>query len=412
MLSLVVSVVALGFIIFFHELGHFLAAKGCGVGVVEFSLGMGPRILSRVVGRTRYSLRIFPFGGSCMMAGEEIADTEEETRADAEVSGRTTEDQAETGVQEADGEDEMPCSGDLLPETKTAQPEEDAILIDGRSYAVSEMFQKKQAWKRFLIIAAGPLFNFVLAFLLSLLLTAQTGYDKPVIHAVEAGMPAAETGMEPGDTLLSIGGKRVLVYRDVQLWLLTHQQEMQEGKSLTLSWQTESGERKNAPLKPVYAEDTDSWRMGIVFSPEYLPVQSAGELLRYSAHNLGFCIDSTIASLRMLFTGQVHREDVMGPVRMVSVMDDTVGTAAQYGMRTAVLSLFDLMLLISASLGAMNLIPFPALDGGQLFFILIEMIFRRPVSPRFVTAVNMTGMMILLGLMFLILFNDLSFLIR
>ena len=360
-MSLLISVIALGFIIFFHELGHFLLAKRMGVGVIEFSLGMGPRLVSFVHGQTRYSLRVLPFGGSCMMLGEDNA--------------------------------------------------EEGGLIDGRQYSKDEAFHTKAPWKRFLIIAAGPLFNFILALVLSFVITQQVGYDKPVVRSVEAGMPAAQSGISAGDTILELNGEKITVYRDIQLFLLSSQKAMQAGLPVTVRYQTEAGEIRTTELTPAFAEDTQSYRMGLAFNAAYTPAESPGEVLKYGAYNVEFCIKSTVKSLQMLISGQVQRGDVMGPVRMVAVMDDTVETAAQYGLWTMLMSLFDLTILISASLGAMNLLPFPALDGGQLVFILFEMLVRKPVPAGFAARVNFAGMMILLGLMFFVLFNDLSFIL-
>lgn len=379
MLSLLISIIALGFIIFFHELGHFLAAKRCGVGVVEFSLGMGPRFLSKVRGNTRYSLRVLPFGGSCMMVGEEF-----EENGNAPADGRAAKAAAEDG----------------------------SIEIDGRRYRADEAFTQKPAWQRFCIIAAGPVFNFILAFLLSLVLTQQVGYDRPEVLEVQADMPAAQSGIEAGDLIYSINGERVTVYRDIQLFLLANQRELSEGLPIRIIYENQAGELHVTEFLPKYAEDTQSYRMGLTFNAGYVPVSSFGELLKYSAYNVEFCIKSTVKSLQMIFAGKVQKDDVMGPVRMVATIDNTVETASQYGVWTTVMSLFDLVILISASLGAMNLLPVPALDGGQLVFILIEMIARRPVPREWIARINMIGMALLLALMFFVLFNDVSFILR
>ena len=376
MISLLISIIALGFIIFFHELGHFLASKRCGVGVVEFSLGMGPRICSKVYGNTRYSLRILPFGGSCMMVGEEFE---------------------ENGA---------------MPEGKVSAAPAGMIEIDGRSYRETEAFTSKTAWQRFCIIAAGPVFNFILAFLLSLVITQQVGYDRPEVMEVQADMPAAESGIKAGDLIYSINGEKITVYRDIQLFLLANQRELSEGLPIRVGYENPEGEIRVTEFQPKYAEDTQSYRMGLSFNAAYVPVKSVGELFKYSAYNVEFCIKSTVKSLQMIFAGKVHKDDVMGPVRMVATIDSTVETASQYGVWTTVMSLFDLVILISASLGAMNLLPVPALDGGQLFFILIELIFRRPVPRELIARINMIGMALLLMLMFFILFNDVTFILK
>ena len=397
MISLLISVIALGFIIFFHELGHFLVAKRCGVGVVEFSIGMGPRLCSKVYRNTRYSLRVLPFGGSCMMVGEEF-----EENGGMPENGRDSSDRR-TGTDGADGEND--------PDGRN-RTDNGEIEIDGRCYRRTEAFTEKPAWKRLCIIAAGPVFNFILAFLLSLVLTQQVGYDRPEVREVQTDMPAAESGIEAGDLIRSINGEKITVYRDIQLFLLANQREMSEGLPLTIRYEKPDGSLRTAELTPKYAEDTQSFRMGLSFNASYVPVSSFGQLMKYSAYNVEFCIKSTVKSLQMIFAGKVHKDDVMGPVRMVATIDSTVEEASHYGIWTTAMSLFDLVILISASLGAMNLLPVPALDGGQLFFILIELIFRRPVPRELIARINMIGMAILLVLMCLILLNDVSFILK
>ena len=152
MLSLIISIIALGFIVAFHEFGHFITARFFKVGVIEFSVGMGPRLLSGVKGNVRYSLRIFPFGGSCMMLGEEMAEEEGTGRVAGDITNGAFNGIAPT------------VSGDT-------------ITVEGRIYHKSEQFVNKPAWQRFFVIAAGPVFNFILAFVLALIITAHYGYD-------------------------------------------------------------------------------------------------------------------------------------------------------------------------------------------------------------------------------------------
>lgn len=445
MLSLIVSIFALGFIIFFHEFGHFLFAKKFGVGVVEFSLGMGPRLISKVYHNTRYSLRLLPFGGSCMMIGEDLSETEEDGGAQnsEKTSGGLKEfarqKQEETGAKtaaeanasakeracEADAERAAEAFSAEAPKagapaaTRTDKVQKvsseaaaDYIEYDGRLYRQDESFSEKTAWQRFLIIIGGPVFNFILAFLLSLVITQQVGYDRPVVVSVEADMPAAESGIAAGDTILSINGEKITVYRDIQLYLLMNQREMSEGLPVTIKYRTEDGVIQTTTFTPAFAEDTQSYRMGLAFSSLYAPAESVGELLKYSAYNVQFCIKSTIKSLEMIFAGKVEKDDVMGPVRMVATIDSTVDAAAEYGIWVTLMSLFDLVILISASLGAMNLLPIPGLDGGQLIFIIIEMVRRKPVSKEFVARITMFCMLALFALMFFILFNDISYILR
>ena len=388
MLNLLLSIFVLGLIITIHECGHFLLAKLFGVGVVEFSIGMGPSIWSVVRGNTRYSLRILPFGGSCMMVGEE-----------AEENGLT-------------------AAGGKKPVAPGEDKPAGSFEIDGRLYTRDQQFVEKAAWKRFLIIAAGPCFNFLLAFLLSLVITGQAGVDRPLIMQVEEGMPAEEAGVQNGDlvTRIGIAGKgssRVLTSRDLMLYLVVHAKDLNDQSEVLLELKSDGGggAERTVSLRPRYAENTDTYRLGLSYNSAYLPADGVGELLRFSAHNVAYCINSTIQSLKLLVRGDVGRQDVMGPVRMVATMDETVTEAADYGFWTAALTLMNLVILISGSLGAMNLLPIPALDGGRLFFILIEMIARRPVPRELEGRIHAIGMALLLTLMIFILFNDVSMLL-
>ncbi len=394
MISLIVSILALGVIIMIHESGHFLAAKACGVGVIEFSIGMGPRLLSRVKGATRYSLRLFPFGGSCMMLGEEME--EDEYDDDDGPEGPEDETARENRARARAGE---------------------GIYADGRLYPRSAQFVNKPAIQRFVIIAAGPFFNFLLAFLLSVVITGLYGFDRPIVTEVFPGMPVAEAGIEAGDEIYALrtGKTRMTVEcaRDIGVFMASHSDAMENADEFILYYHdtSEGGARKQAAVTPVYDAEAKTNRLGFSYSYAYGKVDGPGKVLLYSVYNVKYCIRSVIESLRMIVRGRVNRGDVMGPVRMVAVMDETVDAASGAGIGPALITLFDIMILISGSLGCMNLLPLPALDGGRLVFILIELITRRAVPKRFEAGIHAAGMMLLLGLMFFILANDITMLI-
>ena len=435
MLNLLLSVFILGLIIMIHEFGHFLFAKLFGVGVVEFAIGMGPVLVSHVFGETRYSLSLLPFGGSCMMVGEEEEEEEEDTEDDAERQNRIQtackagKDSAEnSGAEKSGAKAGVGMSRDKQNLAASSRTNHEAvssrtISIDGREYPASSQFVNKPAWQRFLVIFAGPLFNFLLALLLSLILTGQVGADRPYVMQLEEGMPAKEAGLETGDLItgIAIGNgqtKPILTSRDLMLYLTVHAPAMNAETQVRLRY-TRAGKAQNpdgldrtAVLTPAYSENTQSYRLGLSYDSTYRPVEGFPALVRFSAHNVMFTIDSTVQSLRMMVRGQVGRKDVMGPVRMVQTMDETVTEAADYGLRTAVLTMMNLVILISGSLGAMNLLPIPALDGGRLVFILIELIFRRPVPRRLESRIHAVGMALLLTLMAVILFNDVTMLFQ
>lgn len=350
MLNIIAAILVFGFIVLVHEFGHFLLAKLNGIGVVEFSIGMGPRLFSFVKGETRYSIKILPFGGSCMMVGED----------------------------------------------------EDAS--DPKAFA------GKPVWARIAVIAAGPGFNFILAFLFALILVAHTGHDSPVLTSVMDGYPAQEAGLMAGDKLVKINGRRVSAYRDVGLYLMSH-----PGKTVTVKLERPEGGtwEKGTPfqtmekvLTPAYSAEQGSYMIGAYFEG-YKKVTSLPQLIRYSAYEVKFCVVSTFDSLRMLFSRQVKADEaVAGPVRIVSMVGETVGEGRAAGGSALLLIVSYWILLLSTSLGIMNLLPIPALDGGRLVFLLLELLRGKPIDPEKENMVHMVGMMALMALMVLVLFND------
>ncbi len=372
MLSLIVSILMLGFIVAFHEFGHFIVARAFGVGVVEYAIGMGPRLLSTVKGKTRYSLRMVPFGGACYMLGEDDGEEEE----DSEI-----------------------------------------IVADGREYSKDELFLNKKAWQRFFVVVAGPVFNFILVFIFALIITLTYGYDKPVITGVLEGSPAAQAGIEAGDRITGIKlsenekFEKIDTSRDLYLYMTVNAGAIGSGSEFSIRFLDGSEDtQKIVNLSPAYSEENDAWLFGFSYNSAYSSAEGIGEVLYYSLYDIKYCLNTTVQSIKMIAQGMVTRNDVMGPVRMVAVMDETVESASNLGFIAAAMTLLNIGMIISGSLGAMNLLPIPALDGGRLIFIILEMIARRPVPRNIEGMVNMAGMLLLLLLMAVIMFNDISLL--
>lgn len=355
MLNILAAILLFGLLVLVHEFGHFLFAKLNGIGVTEFSIGMGPRLLSMVKGDTRYSLKLLPFGGSCEMIGED------------------------TGNQ------------------------------DPRA------FNNKSVLARISVIAAGPMFNFILAFLFAWIIVSQVGHDAPVLHDVTEGSPAQEAGLMPGDKITQINKRRIEAYRDVSLYMFSH-----PGETVTVRyerpfqgvWQEgAAAEKRTAVITPKYNEEYQSYMLGVVFNG-YEKVDSLADMFRYSAYEIKYCIVSTIDSIGMLFRRQLAVNDaVAGPVQIVSIVGETVEQGREAGFGVLVLILANWGLLLSSSLGFMNLLPIPALDGGRLLFLLIELVRGEPIDPEKEGRVHMIGMMFLMALMVIILFNDIRKLI-
>lgn len=339
-MSIVVALLVFSILILFHELGHFLLAKRGGIGVTSFSLGMGPAIWKKQIGETEYCLRIFPFGGSCAMVGED---------------------------EECDAEN---------------------------------AFNKKGVWTRISVVAAGPVFNFILAFVGSVIMILCIGVDKPFVSETMEGYPAYEAGVRAGDEIISMNGRGIGVYRDVSLYIQLHQ-----GENVELVY-ARDGERHETTIEPKLGED-GMYLMGIT-GGAYSKCGNPLELVKYAGCEVGYWIHMVFDSLKMMVTGQVSREDVGGPVRIVSMIGDTYEESAKISAFAVFINMLNMVIFLSANLGVMNLLPIPALDGGRLLIMLIEVVIRKRVPEKIEGYIHLAGFAVLMSLMVLILFNDIS----
>lgn len=339
-MSIIVALLIFGLLIFFHELGHFLFAKRGGIGVTSFSLGMGPAILKKQIGETEYALRILPFGGSCAMVGED-------TESDAENA-----------------------------------------------------FNKKSVWTRISVVAAGPVFNFILAFVGAVIMVCCVGVDKPVITEMMEGYPAYEAGVRAGDEIISMNGRNIGVYRDISMYIQLHQ-----GEAIDLVYKRD-GERYETTIVPKMDEE-GYYLMGIT-GGAYTKCTNPLEVIKYAGCEVGYWIHMVFDSLKLMVSGQVSREEVGGPVRIVSMIGDTYEQSAAISGFMVFISMLNMVIFLSANLGVMNLLPIPALDGGRLLLMLVEVVTRKRVPEKVEGYIHMAGFAVLMALMVLILFNDIS----
>lgn len=342
-MKIILALLIFSLIVVFHELGHFLLAKKNGITVTEFSLGMGPRLLSHVWGETRYSIKLLPFGGSCLMVGED----------------------------------------------------EDSDDVNA--------FNNKPVGARIAVVAAGPVFNFILAFILSLFIVGSIGYDAPVVWKVTDGFPAQEAGIEAGDTILRLNHTNIHVYREVTLFVQLNQKNADAPVEVTYR-DGEIGEKRTVTLTPRQAEN-GNYYLGFTGSG----IRTRGGVvttLKYSAYEVKYWISTTLKSLGMLFDGQVGANEVSGPVGIVNYIGDTYEESRSDGAFYVWLNMLNIAILLSANLGVMNLLPIPALDGGRLVFLILEAIRGKGIDPEKEGFVHMVGMVALMALMVFVMFND------
>lgn len=440
-------------IVVIHELGHFLLAKKNGVGVPEFSVGMGPRIITYAKTKnghtvklfcsqkafenredwqdvTKYSWKLLPIGGSCAMVGEdEINDSE-------------------------------------------------------------DSFNSKGVWARFSIIFAGPFFNFILAFIFSVIIIANTGIDYPIIKLIYDNQPASTSGLKEGDEVKSVNGHKISIGREIDTYFMLHPLTGEDVEVVV----ERDGEEKTFKINPNYetylfgfsyasADDAqakissvtekkafdnagikngdiiraingidvknsgdlgrvmneinkegnsvtfDIERDGMISSYEVKPEKyktktlgftaaynekggNAIDVIKYSFIEVKYWIETTIASLGQLITGKLSVKQVSGPVGIVDTVGSVIDQSKSYGIKMIIISILNMAVLLSANLGVMNLVPIPALDGGRLMFILIEALRGKPVDREKEGYIHFAGFVVLMLFMIFVMYNDILRIIK
>ena len=434
-MSIIVAILVFSVIIIIHELGHFLLAKKNGIGVVEFSIGLGPTIWGIKKGETMFSIKLLPFGGLCQMVGE---DTDQNTVAD-------------------------------------------------------NAFYSKGVWQRFSVVFAGPLFNFILAFALSVFVIGSVGFDAPTVASVVAGSAADEAGLKAGDVIKKIGKDKVSIGREVDSYFL-YNQVTEEPIAIVYE---RDGIKNTTTLEPKL---TKQYLLGFTYYPdaektaeistvsENYPMHVAGLLpgdvithvngekistgaelsvymdshpldgsvvtvtydrktedgiasttvevtpklnqevysvgfaynlarektgvlqtIKYSVIEVKYWIVTTVKNLGLLVTGKLSSNDVGGPVAIIGTIGDVYEQTSEQGnAMDVILQMSYITILLSANLGVMNLLPIPALDGGKLLFTLIEAVRGKPIDREKEGMVHLIGMVLLMLLMVFIFFNDIK----
>lgn len=423
-MKIILALLIFSAIILFHELGHFLLAKKNKIVVTEFSLGMGPRLLSTEKNGTRYSLKLLPLGGSCAMLGEDMEDESKGT------------------------------------------------------------FNGAPVWGRIATVAAGPVFNFILAFVFAVLIVTLVGYDPAEVTQVESGSTVAEAGLQEGDIIKEYQGYHIDLARDLYLYMYLNNPQEDEtihmivernGKDVELAFKpdvqvryllgfnrkstdslevaslipgmglSETGVEPGDVITSINGtrlENSDDYtaylaehpltsepvtityeRDGLEYNAEVTPSESRTavldfsynlaytkthgfEVLKYGTLEVKYMIRSTLLSLKELLTGGLGVKDLSGPVGVVDAIGSTYEASKSEGMLTIWVNMLYMAALLSANLGVMNLLPLPALDGGRLVFLIIKAIRRKPVNRQIEGMVHFAGLMVLMLLMVVVMYND------
>lgn len=339
------AVLLFGFLIFIHELGHFMTAKACNVRVNEFALGMGPALWQKQKGETTYSLRAFPVGGYCAMEGEE-------------------------------------------------EDSEDPRALNHQGF-----------WAKLLIFVAGAAMNFLTGLLIVLVLySGAKAFYMPTIMGFADGCPL-QGDLQVGDTLYAIDGERVYVYSDVSLLFSLNQTDifdltvLRDGERVTL---------RDFPMeRNTYIDQAGNsyTGYGLYFGAEEA---TFGSRLGYSWRNTMDFVRMVRMSLKMLLTGEAGVKDLSGPVGIVSTITEVGQQSGSF--RVALENIAYFGALIAVNIAVMNLLPLPALDGGKIFFLVINAIamalFRKQIPAKYENAIHFAGLVLLLGLMAVITFSD------
>ena len=423
-MGIIIAILILGFLIASHEFGHLLMAKLFKIGVPEYSLGMGPKLVGKKIGDTVYNLRLIPLGGFCALEGE-----------------------------------------DDVSDSPTA-------------------FGNKPVLQRILVVVGGPLFNILTAVLLSFVLIFGAGANTPVVYQTDSEIAS---GLQEGDVILSINDYGITTGRDIATYQLSHGlsdeitvEFYRDGQVLTETYGTSyettrigiqyqiseypaevavvadnpaygagmrsgdivtaingveiqsgqamkdyfdaqdaAGVSNNAPV--LFTLDRNGETIEVSVTPQLVDVTSLGfsassfrdktlgfgQKLYYAIQEVVSWEKYTVATVGQLVTGNMGVSDLSGPVGIVAMVSDTVETSAErYDIGVTVLNIVNLVILLAVNIGVMNLLPIPALDGGRLVFLLIEAVRRKRVDPKAEAMVHAVGLGLLLLLMGFVMVQD------
>lgn len=336
MTTILAAIVLFGVLITVHELGHFLAAKGTGMLVTEFSIGFGPKLFQKKVGETLYSLRLCPLGGYNRIAGMEPGE---------------------------------------------------AVTPRG--------FNGRPLWARLLVILAGPFMNFLLPFLLFFGIFAVSGLtlpvNKPVVGSLMEGYPGAAAGLQAGDRLVSINGRKLEKWNDINS--LVQENGPKPGKVVI----RRDGREMTLTLQPRFDGESKRFLIGVRPPLEHRHL-SLWESLKTAGLAVGKTTVAMVDGLRKMITGKV-RADIAGPIGVAHMAGDVAAQGA--------VPYLEFMAFLSLNLAVLNLVPIPALDGGQFLVLVVEGLMGHALAPKAKEIIQMIGVACIVALTIFATMHDL-----
>ena len=342
-ISLLVLIFILGIIILVHEFGHFIWAKIFKVHIYEFSIGMGPIIFThKGKDKVDYNIRAIPIGGFVSMAGEVYEDDEK---------------------------------------------------IDKKAFMCN-----KPWYQRVIILVAGVFNNFLLAILILFISSLIWGgtINIPEVKDVVADMPMAEAGIVAGDKILEINGRKVSNWDNAQILLIMKSKD----NIYDLKIEHNDGDIENIKVSPIVEKDEETGIETQVFGV-YIEQETMTGLwgsIKYSFIKFGSIVNSMALTIEGLFTGKISIQALSGPVGMYEVVDESISYGISY--------MLYIIAFLSINVGFINILPFPAFDGGHVFFLIIEKIKGSPVNSKFENACHLIGFALLFLLMIYITIQD------
>ncbi len=349
-MSIIFGILIFGFIVFIHELGHFLFAKKNGILVEEFAIGMGKILFSVQKGETRYSIRLFPIGGYCAMLGEDDDNYEERS------------------------------------------------------------FNSKGVFARMSVILAGAFFNAILALVIFTGFGLFNGYKTLDIEAVVEGSFAEESGILPGDKIVEVNGNHISNYNEIyfetqfsdkgKINLVYERDGQKHEVSGTMTVNPSSNSYfvgiQTKYYNGVFAEDIEGLEKGTFLGG-----------IKAGYKDTMFVVESVFLSIKLMINNTIGVNELSGPIGIVGAIDESYEQSMEVGgFSYAILNMLNLMAMLSANLAVFNLLPLPALDGGRFVFLLYEVIMGKKVPPEKEGRVHFIGFVLLLSLGVFVAFND------